>query len=201
MTGINLIPPQLLAQREARRLLRRWGARLATITLGLTLLYAALARVTADRLAEVDRATGRYTSLHERLQSAGDLVQERNRLAERRALIDLIRDDRTAGDFLTTLGSALTPDAYLAYLSLERCAGAESAAETEPGTEPCRSQLVLRGLAPGHQQVGETLRRLSETRVFSDVELVSIRDPLDPARAGEVEFEMSCTLDGAPADD
>jgi hypothetical protein len=201
MTGINLIPPQLLAQREARHLVRRWGVRLAATAIGLTLLYAALARVTADRLAEVDRATGRYTSLHDRLQSAGDLIQERNRLAERRAIIDLIRDDRTAGDFLTTLGSALTPDAYLSYLSLERCAGADSADEAVPGAQPCRSQLMLRGLAPGHQQVGETLRRLSETRMFSDVALVSIRDPLDPARAGEVEFEMLCDLGGGPADD
>jgi hypothetical protein len=201
MTGINLIPPQLLARREARRLLRSWGVRLATITLGLTLLYAALARVTADRLAEVDRVTGRYTSLHERLQSAGDLIQERNRLAERRAIIDLIRDDRTAGDFLAILGGALTPDAYLAYLSLERCDGADSTAEAEPGATPCRSQLVLRGLAPDHQQVGETLRRLTDTRAFGDVALVSIRDPLDPARAGELEFEMQCELDGGPADD
>jgi hypothetical protein len=201
MTGINLIPPQLLAQREARRLVRRWGARLAATALGLTLLYAALARITADRLGEVDRATGRYTSLQERLQSAGDLIQERDRLAERCAIIDLIRDERTAGEFLTTLGAALTPDAYLAYLSLERCAGADSSEAAAPGAQPCRSQLVLRGLAPGHRQIGETLRRLSETRVFRDVALVSIRDPLDPARAGEVEFEMLCNLDGEPADD
>jgi Tfp pilus assembly protein PilN len=198
MTIINLIPPDLLARREARQRLRYWMIRLASTAGGLALLYLALAGVAADRLTEVDRLTGRYDVLSGRLQSAENLIQERNRLAERRAVIELIHDDHAADELLEALGDAFPPETFLTYFSLQRCVpdapNEERPAPASGDEELGVSQLTLRGLAPSHPEVGEVLHRLAGLPTFLNVMLVSVTDPVDPARPAGVEFEILCQL-------
>jgi hypothetical protein len=200
VSGVNLIPPDLLGRREARRALRRWIARLGLTLALLSLFYSALARLAAGQLGEVDRVSGRYASLSERLQSADALIQERNRLVERRSLIGFIREELTAYSLINALGAALTPEVYLTHLSVARCAPEEQE-QAAPRGEPCRPTLMLRGHAPGHREVGELLRRLGVQPVFRAVSLVSVNDPAEPGGAGGVDFEMLCELaEEAPHD-
>jgi hypothetical protein len=177
MTIINLIPPDLLARREARQRLRYWMIRLASTAGGLALLYLALAGVAADRLTEVDRLTGRYDVLSGRLQSAENLIQERNRLAERRAVIELIHDDHAADELLEALGDAFPPETFLTYFSLQRCV------PDAPNEE-----------RPAPASGDEVLHRLAGLPTFLNVMLVSVTDPVDPARPAGVEFEILCQL-------
>lgn len=194
MSGVNLIPPDLLARREARRLQRLWGLRLAATLLLLGLFYFGLSRLATGQRAEVDRLAERYLALTERLTSAEERIRERNELAERRSAIGFIREEQTADDLIEALGAALTPETCLTTLALTRCSAAVEPAQPERGAQPCRSQLALRGLAPTHQQVGEVLRRLGHQPVFAEVKLLSVSNPVEPVRGGGVEFEMLCLL-------
>ncbi|MBM3317388.1 MAG: hypothetical protein FJY75_06005 [Candidatus Eisenbacteria bacterium] len=201
MGGVNLIPPDLLERREARRLSRAWIGRLGVTLALLGVLFAALGRLAARQIEEVDRAAASYAALTARLQSAEELLRLRDRLAERHDMIGFIRGEMTADQLLEALAASLAPDTYLTCLSLERCPPAEAEAAPAPGAAPCESSLMLRGLAPGHRDVGEVLRRLGAQPVFRGVTLVSVQGPAAEQRAGELEFEMLCRLAGETPDD
>jgi len=190
MSRLNLIPPDLLARREARRLLRFWAWRVGASVLLLGGLFFLLNEVAADRFAEVEQISGRYDDLQGRLRSAEDLILERDRLAERRAVIDLIRDEHPADAFLFALGEALTPDSYLTFLELRRCAPAGE----ETGDAPCRATLRIRGQAADHGRVGAILRGLGRAPRFADATLLSVHEPQRSGADRAVEFEITATL-------
>jgi hypothetical protein len=200
MTAINLVPPGVLSQREARRRLRRWVWRLGLVVALLAPAYAGLARLAQARRAEADRLTGTYTLLQERLKSAEGLIQERDRLAVRRSVVERMRGGQPAATYLEVLGQALTADSYVNLISLERCdPGEPEAAPDGSGVRAaCRPTLRLHGRAPGNRQVGEILRELGAAPELRDVALVSVSDPSVLEGPAEVEFELLCTLaDGA----
>lgn len=193
MTSINLIPPGVLAQREARKRLRQWAVRLG---LTLTLLgpsYVALSRFATARQAEVRALTGRCALLQERLKGAEGLIQERDRLAQRRAVVEQMRDRQPTAQLLEILGQTLTPDSYLSLVSLERCEPPDPEEREGNPQEPCWSTLRLRGRAPGNRQVGEIIRQLAASPVMQEVTLVSVSDPAQEGQTA-VEFELLCAL-------
>jgi Tfp pilus assembly protein PilN len=200
MSMINLVPPSILAARAVRRCLQRW-----VLTLGLTVAlllpaYIALVRLAAARQAEVHRLTGQCTLLQQRLQGAEGLIQERDRLALRRAVVERMSARDPAAGLLEMLERALTPDSYLTVLTLERRDPPDPDASTDapPSAAAAASTLRLRGRAPGNQQVGEMLRRLAAEPALREVTLVSATDPGSEIGPSEVEFELLCTLaDGA----
>jgi Tfp pilus assembly protein PilN len=203
MSPINLVPATILAQREARRRLRRWIATLGLAVAVLTPAYVVLARFAAARQAEVRRVTGQCVLLQQRLQGAEGLIQERDRLALRRTAVGRMSTGEPAAEILAMLGRALTPDSYLTVLSMERCEPVDTEENQEP-TEPreaCQPVLHLRGRAAGNRQVGEILRRLGAEPVLREVTLVSATDPGAELGPSEIEFELLCVLaDGARSD-
>ena len=200
MSMINLVPPPILAARAARRCLRRW-----TLTLGFAValllpVYIALAHLAATRQAEVHRLTGQCSLLQQRLQGAEGLIQERDRLALRRAVVEQMSARDPAAGLLEMLDRALTPDSYLTVLTLERHdpPDVEASADQNTPAATTASTLRLRGRAPGNQQVGEILRRLAAEPALREVMLVSATDPGSEVGPSQVEFELLCKLaDGA----
>jgi Tfp pilus assembly protein PilN len=200
MSMINLVPPPILAERAARRCRQRW-----ILTLGLTAAvllpaYIALVHVAATRQAEVRRLTGQCSLLQQRLQGAEGLIQERDRLALRRAVVERMSARDPAAGLLEMLERALTPESYLTVLTLERRdpPDPEESTGENPPAAAAVSTLRLRGHAPGNQQVGEILRRLAAEPTLHEVKLVSATDPGSEIGPSEVEFELLCTLaDGA----
>jgi len=128
------------------------------------------------------------------------LIQERDRLALRRAVVEQMSASDPAAGLLEMLDRALTPDSYLTILTLERHDPPEPEASTDqnPPAATAASTLRLRGRAPGNQQVGEILRRLAAEPALREVMLVSATDPGSEVGPSQVEFELLCTLaDGA----
>lgn len=201
MSAINLVPPAILAARAARRCRQRW-----VLILGLTVAlllpaYLALARVAAARQAEVRRLTGQCTLLQQRLQGAEGLIQERDRLALRRTVVEQMSARDPAAGLLEMLERALPPDSYLTLLTLERRDPPDPEPETDARPAAAAATLRVRGRAPGNQQVGEILRRLATEPVLREVMLVSATDPGAELGPSEVEFELLCTLAGGARSD
>jgi len=174
MTVINLVPHEVLV------------APLLVLLAG----YAGLDRLVSGRSSEYRQLTGECSEIREDLRSAEALIQERDRLLARRATIVAIQHSAKTSAVLAALGDALTPESYLTFLAVERCApkpaGDEEAAD-------CRGRLHLRGRAPGHREVGRVIRQLESTSAFGEVTLGTITDPVGTAGGG-VEFELFCSL-------
>jgi len=191
MTTINLIPHEVLLARALRRRMRRWGLRLALTLLVLLGAYGGLEQLVSGGSSEYRELSGECSAIREGLHSAEALVQERDRLLVRRATIAAIQGSAKTGALLTALGDALTPQSYLTFLAVERCA--PSPASDAPATD-CRGRLHLRGRAPGHREVGQVIRRLEQAKVFREVMLRAITDPIGAAGGG-IEFELFCSLE------
>jgi hypothetical protein len=203
MSPINLVPSPILAKREARRRLRRWIATLGLAVAVLAPAYGVLARLAAARQAEVRRLTGQCVLMQQRLQGAEGLIQERDRLALRRAAVGRMSAGEPAAEILAMLGRALTPDSYLTVLSMERCDPVDAEEIEGPAgpQEACQPVLRLRGRAAGNRQVGEILRRLGTEPVLREVTLVSATDPGAESGPPEIEFELLCVLAGGARPD
>ncbi len=196
MTSINLVPGDLLARRDARCKLRSWVIRLLALIVVLAGAYGGLTHMAATQAAEVRQLAQRYARLQERIGSAETLIQERENLTRRRAATAQLRAGQTAAWFLDALGQALTPESYLSLVALERCPLVidEEQQPGTPGNQQCMASLRIRGRAPGHRQVGEILRRLSDLAGLDAVTLVSASEFTNEGGPSEVEFEVLCTL-------
>jgi len=199
MSMINLVPPSILAARAPRRCLQRWALTLGLAVALLLPAYVALVRLAAARQAEVRRLTGQCSLLQQRLQGAEGLIQERDRLALRRAVVEQMSARDPAAGLFEMIERALTPDSYLTAFTLERRDPPDPEASSDaPSETVVASTLRLHGRAAGNQQVGEILRRLATEPALREVMLVSATDPGSEVGPSEVEFELLCTLaDGA----
>jgi len=195
MTAINLIPPDVCARRDVRRL-RHWIVRLASSTVVVVLLYAGLVHMVALRNAELHRLTGRFAFLQEHIQSAERVLDERDALKQQYTAIALIRGHCTAGRYMELLGDALPPEGYLRALEIGSPSKATSGQEGDAGIDEGPTELHIWGRAPAHQQVGHLMRQMTTSRDFGTVNLVSVSDLADPERGQEVEFEILCTPGG-----
>lgn len=191
MTVINLIPPDRLQRREARRRIRAWGLKAGILAVLLGGLYGGATHLAAGQRGEIAAITNRYSNLQQRLKYARYLIGERDRLANRQEAVHAIRDPLPAGLILEILGQRLTPESYLTYLSLQRDAGhAGDPDERQPPT------LSLKGRAPGHSAVAQIISNLSSAPGLRSVVLVSTQDaPRREGQAREVEFELMCLLE------
>jgi hypothetical protein len=196
MRNVDLIPADLTARREMNCQLRTWAIRLGVGAVTAALVYVGLCGLAEGRHNELLRLTGEYSSLQQRLQRAGDLLKERERLSQNREAIALIREGRTTVQLLGILEEALTPQSYLSYVRLERCPFQDPSPTTAEEQEHCSTRLTIRGLAPSHQEIGHIIRKLIVSQMFSDVALVSASDPADTDGDHKVEFEILCTLAG-----
>ncbi len=191
MTVINLIPPDRLQQREARRRIASWSVRTGALVALLGGLYAGASHLAAGQSGEITTITSRYSSLQQRLKYARYLLGERERLASRQEAVHAIRDPLPAGLILETIGGRLTPESYLTYLSLQRDSG-----QIEDPNERQTPTLSLKGRAPGHTDVARIISNLSSAPGMHSVVLVATRDaPRREGRAREVEFELLCLLE------
>ena len=193
MTVINLIPPVILQQRLSRKTMRLWSGRLIICALALTIAYVMIMRVASGPSSEVRRLSERVEQLQVRFRGAESVIGERDRLATRLAAIASISNAPRAGWYLEQVGTALTSDSYLNYVGLEHCLVSEEKSGRGK-KEECKSNLVLRGYAPGHEDVGEMLRALKACGAFSDVTLAAVTElpGEDPRR--DVRFHLECQL-------
>jgi hypothetical protein len=194
MTGINLIPPDTVARLEGRRRIRRWAYRLAICGSLAFAVYIGLGMLTASQSAELQKLTGRYTELQGRLQFADSLLIERDQLERNQNAITLVRRNRTAAWLLEILGETLTPNSYLTLLKLDQCPYVDPEQRNNLKEGSCTPSLDIRGFAPGHKEVGQIIRQLVSSDEFTEVNLVSIRDPVRPEKSLQVEFEIHCAL-------
>ncbi len=194
MIMINLIPPERFILREVRHRIRLWVCRLGVSVVFLGAVYIGFLHLVSSRDAEVQQLTAKCALLQERFLRAESLVGERDRLARRREAIWSIRDDHPAGWYLEILGKCLTPDGYLTFLELDRCTPQESDQRQSRDAEPSAANLRIRGRASGHEQVGEILRNLAVSSAFSDVGLITVKEPRRSPGAREVQFELRCAL-------
>ncbi|MFH1843025.1 MAG: hypothetical protein ABIF77_07430 [bacterium] len=194
MTKIDLVPAVWHTGRAARRKLRQWGTYLGLVCLVGAILYVGLLHLVTTGKTDLQRLSGKYSTLQGSLQHAESLLMERERLQCQNAAIGLIRSDHPAVWFLANLGDALSPDSYLTSLELMLC-GYDDPEQGADGK--CRPGLKLLGRAPGHQQVGLTIRQLQTAEQFGEVILVSIDEPARTGKNREVEFKLVCTLRSA----
>ncbi len=199
MTMINLVPADVLIRRESRSRSRLWVCRLLAGLFVLGFLYTGFHQVAAGRGDDARQMTGRYESLLERIRSAENLIQERNRLARRRQAIEMISANQPVCWFFETLGEALPPRSYLDQFGISRCQVPRLPDSEEDG--PCRAGLRLRGRAPAHKDIGEIIRNLMAREAFEDVGLVTAREKEVASGRTEIEFEIQCRVAEVIRDD
>jgi hypothetical protein len=190
VTRIDLVPPEWHAARSIRRKLRKWGGRLGLVILIGGVLYVGLVQLVAAGETDLRRLSSKYSSLQESLAHAEGLLIERERLQRHQEAIGVLSSDYPAVWFLASLGSVLTDDCYLNSIYFQHCS--ESNQDSEEND--CISSVRLLGRAPGHQQVGQTIRRLQAIDQYDEVNLVSIDEPSTADKSREVKFELICTL-------
>ncbi len=201
MRVIDLIPPDLAARRESRRLIRQWALRVGIAAALGAALYASLDLAVTRRNSELSGLTGRYDVMRHGLDRADALFAERDRIERRYEAISLVGADHKVAAIIAVLGAALTPDSHLGYLEINRC----SLPDHDPaaqGGQGCRAYLKMRGWAPGNREVGEIIRHLITADGFSEVDLIWTRDVSGSGPATRVEFEIECSVDrraGPPA--
>ena len=193
MTVINLIPPAVALRRVSRKHLRRWAARLLGCALILAVAYGAVVRIAAGPSSEVRRLSERVDQLQVRFRGAESVISERDRLASRHVAIASISNAPRAGWYLGQIGAALPPDTYLNYVELEHCLVADEKGGRGKKDE-CNSNLVLRGYAPGHGDVGEVLRALKTCGAFSEVTLSAVTELPGESPRRDVRFHLECRL-------
>ncbi len=193
MTIINLIPQAILEQRTSRKSMRLWAGRLIACAVLLAVAYAGIMRVAAGTSSEVRRLSARMEQLQGRFQGAESVLGERDRLATRLAAIASISNAPRAGWYLEQVGAALTPEAYLNYVGFEQCLVAEGKSGRGKKDE-CASNLVLRGYAPGHGDVGEVIRELKACGAFSEVTLAAVTELPGESPRRDVRFHLECRL-------
>jgi Tfp pilus assembly protein PilN len=193
MKTLDLMPPETAIRREARRRVFNWARRLALGASLAGLLYACLGALASAQEAELTGLSREYSALNGRLQSAGGLLTERNRLTRNYEAISLLANERKTTDVLRTLGSALTPESYLSFLQIDRRAQ-DDTGQAETPSDPGGGTLRVRGFAPGHGQVGDFIKNLITSETFSEVRLVWTKDASADAAPSRVEFEVECSL-------
>jgi len=198
MRVIDLIPPDVQARRETGNRVRSWGRRLTLFAVVGAILLGGLFWLVEGRNSELAQLADKHGGLQERLQRAGSLLEERRRLARTHKAISLINTDRTAGWLLGILDSTMTPDTYLESVVVERCPPPDPETDIAEG-DPCVGSMKVRGIAPGHKQVGHLIQELITLEAFSDVALMSSRDSTQPGHGDRVEFEIFCMLQGEGA--
>jgi Tfp pilus assembly protein PilN len=187
--ALNLVPPERLARQEFRRHVFKWSRLIGGAAVALGLSYALIAREVSARLHEMRALTDRYASLEERLRKADNLILERDELARHREAVANIRRVTPAVDLLDTIGAALTPEAYLTVVAVNR------APAEVPDAEPARASTVtVRGVAGDHGAVGAILRALRGTTRFESVDLVLTTAAPGDGDQGPVEFELAAVL-------
>ena len=191
MTRIDLVPPEWHAARTTRRTIRAWATRLGLVSLVGAGLYVGLVQLVAAGETDLRRLSGKYSSLQESLRHAEGLLVERERLQKHHEAIGVLSSDRPAVWFVASLGPALGPDCYLTSMDLQLCG---TDVQRGKGDGKCLPTLRLKGRAPGHQQVGQTIRKLQATPRYQEVILVSIDEPKAAASEREVTFELICVL-------
>jgi hypothetical protein len=190
MRAINLVPSERLAARHLRRLVASWVRRTIGLAVLLFLVQAALGFEVQRRTKEVQSLREDLARLQERLRTAEGMIEERDRLTERTSLLRNIERGPSAARSLEVIGYALPPSAYLNYLGVV----SEGAREAAPGT-PREVQLVMRGVADSHAEVGAILGGLRASSRFRSVTLVDSKDETDGTGSRKVLFEMSCAVE------
>ena len=193
MTVIDLIPPETIQRRDARRRLARWGSRVGLVVAVGAGLYATLIAVASGQTEELARLQQTYSDLQGQLRRAEGLLEEWQHLVRHREAIALIRGGRSGGHYLDAVGATLTPDSYLDAIVLERCP-VEPEAPEGAAPEPCVGRLRIQGRAPGPEEVGRILRSMIGRPEFRQVTLVSVTDPRAVTGRDEVSFEIVCEL-------
>jgi hypothetical protein len=198
MRVIDLIPPDIQARRDSDNRVRAWGRRLALFAISGAIVLGGLFWFVKARNSELVSLAHKHGGLQESLQRAGSLLEERRRLARTHKAISLINTDRTAGWLLGILESTMTPDTYLESVVVERCPPQDPEVEIPEG-DPCVGSMKVKGIAPGHKEVGHLIQELITLEAFSDVALISSRDSTQPGHGNQVEFEIFCMLQGEGA--
>ncbi len=186
MNVINLIPPDLLERKEAKRRARHWLRRLGMQLLVLAAIFAGFSMFARGRSAEATKLTRDYASLLERFRGAQALLDERAHLEQRRRVIRLLRDETPVTAHLRSLGECLTRDSHLLLVEFQK-------EPAPPGVDP-GGRFLLRGRAPGHTDVGEILRSLAGAEAFEAVRLVSAQEQMGEGSSRWVQFEIELRL-------
>ena len=120
MKVIDLIPPDVHARRQTGNYVKIWARRLGLFALFGALALGGLYWLVDGRNSELLSLADRHGGLQQRLERAGSLLEERERLATSHQAISLITTNRNAGWLLGILESTMTPDTYLRTLVIER---------------------------------------------------------------------------------
>lgn len=189
MKRINLIPPQRLERRTVALRTATWARR----ALGLLLLFVgaqvALGFQTHRRSAEVRELTREFTMLRDSLRAAERMIEERDRLAMRRATIENIEHGTLASGALEAISETLPPSSYLSFFSMATERTREGGTDDDA---PVR--LVLRGVAESHADVGALIGGLRSSQRFDGVTLVDTREESSESGDRRVIFEMTCRI-------
>jgi hypothetical protein len=202
MKTLDLMPPETALRREVRRCASNWARRLILGASLTAFLYVSLSALASAQDAKLTELSKKYTALNGRLQRAGGLLAERNKLTRNYEAISLLANDRKTTEVLGTIGSALTPESHLSFLQIDRRIPEGEGPADAPGDAPAEEtggQLCIRGVAPGHGQVGDVIKSMIASGVFSEVRLVWTKDASVAGAPSRIEFEIECVLKGPAA--
>jgi hypothetical protein len=201
--ALDLIPPEVVHRRAIRDRIWLWSRRLAVTAMAAAFVYTVLYVFVAIRSAELEGLEQRYGMLGERLQRAGAILGERDRLASNYEAVAVIQGGYGTSEILRSLDNALPADCYLKVFVMHRC----PVLQEEP-TDPRQdhkdetaSKLKVLGVAQGHREVGQIMQHLIHSGVFADVRLVWTRDASGTETPTQTEFEIECTLADEEAPD
>jgi hypothetical protein len=161
------------------------------IAIVLGLAHVGVLRAKSGQETRAVELQERYSLLQEEVRLAENLIREWDQLAHRRVAVGVIQEGHPVASLLELTGEALPDPAYLTFFRFQR--GHSGRADT-PQEKTQKTRLVLRGQAPGHPEVGDIIRQLSETGPFSSVRLVSVTDGPSPSDGARFGFELDCTV-------
>jgi len=196
VSAVDLLPPDVLTRREAEARLRVWARRLLVSGLAMGAAFVGLDRLEERHSSEAEKLIARYRQIERKLQHAGSLMEDRERIIAGREAVALLRGNTTAVRLLRVVDETFPPSSRLTSFDLERCPPGEKTEEGVEELDPCYATMTVRGLAPGHKEVGRIIRNMIASKAFSEVALVSSGYIEGPAGPREVEFEILCVLAG-----
>jgi hypothetical protein len=194
MKAVDLIPPEVVLRRAINDRVRVWVKRLTVTALIAVCLYGWLHLFMAGRSAELRKLENRYGMLEERLQRAGTILGERDRLASNYEAVAIIGRGYKATEIVRSLDGALPHDCYIKVFQMQRSPVVEEQSNDGTQKTSISSRLRVHGVAPGHREVGQIMQYLIRSSLFVDVSLVWTRDASGSEGEPRIEFEIECTL-------
>jgi Tfp pilus assembly protein PilN len=200
VTGINLIPPDVLQSCRRRRRTRLWVA--------LTIVAAAAAALPMlwqlrqhARLAELLRIKQSKTAETVAAREAlADTVRELSKLTDRVEQADALRTKRPWAELLSLTSRCLPEEVWLTSIDTEKPSGSakrRTAPAPDGEDQPTvvvmegARRMALAGYAVGHEQLYEFMSRLKASAVFDRVDLLKA-DKEQVLWSEAVRFELVC---------